>query len=665
MSISDSMMTPQPHLGADPIALCVLRLARQGRKLRGVGQTEEKTNEDANYRTSWRRPKQVPAPNSKPRSIISLDQARAAMREHIDVQLNDERGLLIVTGPPGIGKTTLATQVAARIARDTGAQIAWFGTRHNQFDVVPRSPGWLHVEGRHDDNCEMANIAAIVGSKGWPVSDLLCDGRCQVGRRRCSYWRQWQGEADRFMPAQHLIAAALWDRPDLLLVFDELDIHHFVPEPVHLDLNAIGAYIALQPELRDVLNPLMNFVAGNGQEYLADAPLYEALDQILPGWPRLAQIAPGDSSDDLDAWANDLPDAYTGECLSGLYRELARYRNGEQFVSRVAVYGGRIIHHPHPRLPSALFNHPAVLLNSTADVDALRHVLQRGGYPVEVYSPNVALHPRTEVHYVLDANHSKSAVSRNNNGYRDRWIQRVEDAIADSSQALVVATIEGEEMLREELDHLVNSGRVVLAHYGAVSGLNAYETCDTVVLAQPFNPSPTAVAGLYRQVYGGRPGEPLDVSTCYRTVKLPWSDGDGTTWQVSVSTMRDQRLAPIYEHWRWSEMYQAAHRVRPILRGRRIVITCAIPLSGLEPTSVSYAGRRTDTLDALCVAARRLIREKGHFTRSDLAITVAVSESTVRRYWDDLLQAEQLRIVEIAVPAPRYPGGRKAEAATT
>jgi hypothetical protein len=618
----------------------------------------------ARCRASWRRPKRVPAPGLKPSCTFSLDQARAGIKQHIEARLNGERGLLIVTGPPGIGKTTIAKKAAEQIAHETDRRIAWFGTRHDQFDVVPRSPGWLHVEGRHGDNCEIAHIAEMVGNKGWPVSNLLCDNRCQVGRRRCTYWRQWQGEADRFMPAQHLIAAALWDRPDLLLVCDELDIHHFVPEPVRLDLNGIGRYIVLQPELRDVLNSLMAFVAANGQEYLADAPLYKALDQILPDRPSLAQIVPGDSSDDLDAWADNLPDARIGECLSELCRELERYRQGQRFVSRVAVYGGNIIHHPHPRLPSALFNHPAVLLNSTANVRALCHVLQRDGYSVEVYSPIVGLHPRTEVHYVLDANHSKSSISRNNNGYRDRWIQRVEDAVADSSQALVVATMEGEEMLREKLDHLVNSGRIVLAHYGALSGLNAYETCDTVALAQPFNPSPTAVAGLYRQVYGGRPGEPLDVSTGHRTVTLPWSDGDGKSWEVTASTMRDQRLAPIYDHWRWAEMYQAAHRVRPILHGRRIVITCAIPLSGLEPTSVSYTGRRTDTLDTLRAAARRLIREKDKFTREDLARAAGMSKSTVRRYWHDLLQAEHLHIVEYAVSSPRYPGGRRTEAAT-
>jgi DNA-binding transcriptional ArsR family regulator len=165
-------------------------------------------------------------------------------------------------------------------------------------------------------------------------------------------------------------------------------------------------------------------------------------------------------------------------------------------------------------------------------------------------------------------------------------------------------------------------------------------------------------------VYGGRPGKPLDVNTCYRTVTLPWSDGDGTTWQVTVHTMRDERLAPIYEHWRWAEMYQAAHRVRPILHGRRIVITCAIPLSGLEATSISYTGRSTNTLDALRATARRLLREKGEFTRQDLARAAGMSESTVSRHWDDLVRAERLDIVEVARASARYPGGRRVQAAT-
>jgi uncharacterized RmlC-like cupin family protein len=469
------------------------------------------------------------------------------------------------------------------------------------------------------------------------------------------------------MPTEHLGAAKLWYRKGLRLVFDELDAQHFTPDPVHLDLNKIGKWLRAWPELADVLNPLLAFVAENREEYLADAPLYETLAPVLPdmSMPMPLHLPERDTDEpfDLDAWADALPDGHAGDFLVTLYQERERHRHGERFVSRVAIREGEVVYHPPPRLPPEMFAHPAVLLNATADVNALRHLLECEGYPVEVYSPNVGLCPQTSVDYVLDANHSKSAVSGKGDGYRKRWVQRVRDAVAGSEQALVVATKDGEGFLRQPLADLLGTGQVALAHYGAVSGLNAYQESDCVVLAQPFNPSPSAVAGLYRRVYGGVSGEPLDLTTCYRTVTLPWSDSDGTTWEVAVSSMRDERLAPIYEHWRWSEMYQAAHRVRPILNKRRIVVVCAIPLAGLEPTTASYSNGKWQTRNKLGTAAGRLIREQGFFTRQGLAEAAGVHKTTVGRHWSDLVRALGLRVVERAVPSARYPGGRVTETA--
>ncbi|MBS3784857.1 MAG: hypothetical protein KGY78_10485, partial [Anaerolineae bacterium] len=37
--------------------------------------------------------------------------------------------------------------------------------------------------------------------------------------------------------------------------------------------------------------------------------------------------------------------------------------------------------------------------------------------------------------------------------------------------------------------------------------------------------------------------------------------GKKHTYQVTVTSMADERLAPLYERWRRAEMYQAAHRV--------------------------------------------------------------------------------------------------------
>ena len=110
-------------------------------------------------------------------------------------------------------------------------------------------------------------------------------------------------------------------------------------------------------------------------------------------------------------------------------------------------------------------------------------------------------------------------------------------------------------------------------------------------------------------------------------------------------------------------MYQAAHRVRPLLSKRRIVVACAIPLANLEPTTVSYSNGKWGTMDQLRAAVKHLIQERGYITRADLAEKTGVHRTTAGRYWYDLVESENLRIIEIDVPSERYPGGRMSEAA--
>lgn len=627
----------------------------------------------------WSAPRQVPAQSIDQAQVECLEDVRENIEQQVQDHLRtDQPSLLIIPAPPGVGKTRRGHRAAVGVAQATGTSIGWFGTRHDQFDAVDRSPGWIHTEGRHGDeldphgniirlaNCERANAAHTIGSKGWSVSEIVCGvgtgPRCPQ-RFQCPWWLQWHGDGHRYMPSQHLALASLWDRPGLRIVFDELDAQHFASEPISFDLNTLGTWIRTWPDLVPVLVPLLAFLAQN-EGYLADAPLYEVLAPILPSHPisLLREPLPATNAfPNLEAYAEALPDGRVSDLLRELYQELERHRRGDRFVSRIAIFENRIILSPRLRLPEQIFTRPAVLLNATADVEALRHLLELDGYPIQVLDLSVALHPETETEYRIDANHSKAALK--DPAYRKRWVRRVREAVASCKKALVVATIYGEAILSKELADLVNSGTVVLAHYGALSGLNDYEGFDTIVLAQPFNPAPAAVAGRYRRIYGGTPGEPLDLSIGYRRVTLPWEDDDGLTWEVSVTSMRDERLAPIYERWRWSEMYQAAHRVRPLLFKRRIVVLCAIPLPGLEPTSVTYTARKGRTLAKLRAGARQLISEQGYFTRQDLAQATSLSKATVRRYWEAALEAEGLETDEIAVPSDRYYRGRGCEAA--
>jgi hypothetical protein len=477
-------------------------------------------------------------------------------------------------------------------------------------------------------------------------------------------------EDHRFMPSEHLTAVKLWGRRGSLVILDEFDVSRLIPDPVCFKRDAISQWYRLWPEARWVLPTLLFtiFPFRGDDDWIADADLYEVLTAGLGGTHEhhVGELElPPMPSDDLDGWARNAQHRRAPEAIRTLYQERARYLNGQRFVSRIAVHGHQLVYYPEPEIPEELYNHTAVLLNATADVETLVTALRqhRGDYPIELYKPDVALAPQTEIRYVIDANHSQTSIEKNGHGYQRRWVQRVREAIGESDHALVMATKGGEDVLRQELADLIHNGQVVLDHYGAVSGRNEYEDCDTVVLAQPFNPPPPAVAGMYRSLYGGGPGEPLSTDICSRPRSFPWLNEEGKTYEVSVTSMRDERLAPLYEHWRRSEMYQAAHRVRPVLHKRRIVVTCAVPLEGLEPTSISYTDGRPGTRAKLVAAAERLLQNVPWLSRQSLAEESGLHLSTVSRHWSALVDSLGLQLDQMRVPSDRYPGGRLTETA--
>jgi hypothetical protein len=406
------------------------------------------------------------------------------------------------------------------------------------------------------------------------------------------------------MPSHHLAYSSYWRRPKLLFVFDELSAKHFVPDLVRLSPAVVCGWLNEWEHETALFGRLVGFIEGDGAPgYLADGGLYEKLVGALDGQTRPPSL-------EL-AWRgrapSDLPNGHVNRFLRTLFAERTRYLRGEQFISRIAANQGTLLYYPERQLPKHMFQHPAVLLNAAADVGQLRMLLETPDYPVTEFSPHVDLHGRTAIEYVLDANHSWTTVYRSGYGspYTNAWLRRIRGAMGHSDRALLVATKSGKKMLRSVLRDLPDD-QVASANYGATSGLNVYTDCDVAVLSEPFFPNPVAVAGLYRSLSGGEPGLPLDLRTCFKSVQIPWRDDDGNGWEVSVRTMRDERLAPMYDWWRWSEMFQAAHRVRPILNQRRVVVLCAIPVEGLAPTSVTYTPRRAKTLGKLVGAAERL-----------------------------------------------------------
>ena len=645
----------------------------------------------------WSPPREVPLPErtdgSKPQAI-SLEEARSAVEKAIRAHFeNRARGVLLIVAPPGVGKSHAAAKVGREVCeREDGDGpsdkvpnkklcVAWFGTRHDQYDSVFRPLGGIHVYGRRagldgqPGNCCHAAVANELAKKGWPVQDLLCSPnsdssqpsdsrRCSIGRNNCEYWKQFEGIAHRFFPKEHLRIPSLWVRPDckLLVVLDEGDAGHFMHEPVQLAEKSIRDWMMYRPDTKVLLEPVWSLLKSKQRpKYLADAALYEELDKLVPADVRpftrlVLPAAPEEGA--LKAWVDHLPDGRVQMFVETLLSELQRYRAGERFVSRITICNSKLLLHPKPNIPRDFGKLTTVLLNASPDHMALQTILP-SGIRLEQQEVNVALHPDTTVTYVVGNSFSKSSI-RKDKSLRKRWIRLLREFAARGQRVLIVATRYGENIIKGELSSLSN---VRTAHYGALTGLNDYSDCDTVILAQPYNPNPMAIASYYRCLAGGKQGEPLDpVKMGYRVETI--SDGK-RAFEVRVITMLDERLQPIYEHQRWAEMYQAAHRVRPACHKRHIVILGNVLLKGLPPTEVihrPFKRGRPSCYPAIKEATEKLLEAGDTVTRDKIACTANVSLGAVKKYWKQLANELELHIVRVRIPRKGYPNGRRTEA---
>lgn len=644
---------------------------------------------------TWHKPKQIEAVRANPRTGESLEDVRQEIALRIERHLINGKGMLVINAPAGVGKSHQALDVAEGIA-DTMPElgnIAWFTPRHNGYKSLERDNTiWLHCTGRRDDkyskngsllepgNCVNAGTCYALGSKGYSPGSIFCSPedkepkhwQCQVPREQCDYWQQWSEPAHRYMPSHYINVGKLWTKYNHLPILDEIDAYSLSPQPVTINAELLTQWLDSYPQYENWIKPLLNLEI---KEPLADSALQDILSDILPETDILisamflADI--GDieleSTEDIEKLPHKAVEAFLRE----VYQTVEDWRNGKAIITRIVAHPDcSFAFYPQADFEpdftvsgekiTKLIDFPSVLLNATCEVSALQQIFSKYDYPVSVYQPFVALHPQTTITYDVSRNYAKGSLRAKNDkfGRKSQWINALRQQIAKYQKTLVIATIEGESILKIALQDEIKAGKVYLAHYGNVSGLNQFEDCQQVILSQPFHPSPMACAGRYRSIYGGIEGKPLNLETAYRFEAI---NNGNKAYRVCVHTMVDERIRPIFEAWRNSEHYQAAHRVRPILSPKHIHIMFAVPIENLPASEIIYRpaknGRRS-ALDKMEQSTRDIIQAQGYCTQACLKSVGGFSNKTVSKYWLDLQKKPDFELKPIQVSSERYQTGR-------
>jgi hypothetical protein len=118
---------------------------------------------------------------------------------------------------------------------------------------------------------------------------------------------------------------------------------------------------------------------------------------------------------------------------------------------------------------------------------------------------------------------------------------------------------------------------VRVTHFGAVRGLNTFETCETVVILGREQPSAGAIEALARPFAATDP-EPLIPFGGYARQCRARRLRDGSPGIEVVEVHPDPRCQELLEQVREAEIVQAVDRVRPVFNWRRIILLTNLPV---------------------------------------------------------------------------------------
>ncbi|HET6262005.1 MAG TPA: hypothetical protein VFG99_07165, partial [Chloroflexia bacterium] len=372
---------------------------------------------------------------------------------------------------------------------------------------------------------------------------------------------------------------------------------------------------------------------------------------LLPGVPQGATEA------DYAA----LPPNYLATIITLLDDEYRTMRSGKPFTSRLEATRGQLwlyLRLNHLIAQLARPEQPKLILDATANPELLAAIFP--GTPLQIERPTIA--GGAQVVQVISRDWAKSTL---HGPRREQWYAEVADQIRPDRPTLVVCTQACETDLRAALAARGHDENVVVAHYGALRGSNAYKGYD-VILAQVYHPNLEALIREGRALFAD---DDLPLDERVVTTERVLEDAAGARWVVQVPTFADSRLAALLEQRREAELVQAALRGRPFDHpDAQITLLFGLPLQSLPPTSIreaqtsadSNTGRQERARAAMLATVQQALTEgKRVLSVEDVATASGLSVVTIRKHAPSVASCLGLRLVQQRRVLPLPQGGQR------
>jgi hypothetical protein len=421
------------------------------------------------YPTHRARPRQIvsnerPPPNAATVTGITLERARAEIRQLTSDHAHHGEGFLVLAHPPGAGKgqnTTLGLYDYLRADPDPG-YIVWAGLRKNQI-ADQDGLSFVQLHGRRKGNCRKLPEAIELSRKGYSVRPALCRRRCPHVSR-CAYLRQFEQEAD-FFAAQPLLQATDWWRDAGVVVLDEFDPTQLVRivRLTSADLSAMARGAGC-PHATTLLRWLGQILATTAERALSGTLLYQELDALaeidgldlaetlqraidaLPDPMILASI-PSMPAHATLADYQALPPGYLASLLTILMHELRKRVAGVRFTSRIEARHGVLmlylrLEHLIAQLSRA--EQPKIVLDGTANEHLLKAIFPHT--PLRIERPSID--GTIQVIQVVGQDWAKTTL---HGARRERWYDAIAAQLRPGRPTLVVTTVACEADVRQAL----------------------------------------------------------------------------------------------------------------------------------------------------------------------------------------------------------------------
>lgn len=501
--------------------------------------------------------------------------------------------MLLIAAPAGIGKTTLGVRAAETVAAG-GQKVMYVGPRKEFFSDLMRfatRPQWWYAwQPRHDGGaigldatCRWAGPIAQWQQRGYDAKSFCSNPRVcgwAYMHTACKYYAQEQHAKDIiFAQYEHVAMGHLLMQKMHLIIGDELPIRAFL-HPWTIPAAAIvppnmepGPIADLAQRLRTLASvPKVSWSGPELLEALGGAAHVEVLARAYRQDVSFAAYEP-ELRSAYDA--EDVPYFHLPWLMQLLHREAERALGGADSISRVRVNSSGLTLLLR-RAPRNLPPH-VIWLDATANTAMYETLFRR---PISVVRPDVAL--TGTVRQLWAGLNNKMGLSTEGT-LGGAKVDHVRQQIARilSRGYLHPAFISYKDIVRSLLpaEHVTTDA---LAHFGGSRGTNRLQDCDCLIVVGAPQPPTPQLLDMAAMLYHER-DEPFDAT--WSTLDRPF-EGQPWAWPIG-GFWNDAALQTLLEQARESELVQAVHRARPLIRDVDVWLLTNVPLSDLPVELVS------------------------------------------------------------------------------